>query len=65
MLRRRQHEASQRLFEGVMENAPIGLGILDPSLRIRHVNHALSKMRRAGPERRAGHEHLGRHPATA
>ncbi len=42
--RRRQHEASQRLFEGVMENAPIGLGILDPSLRIRHVNHALSKM---------------------
>ena len=44
ILRRRQHEASQRLFEGVMENAPIGLGILDPSLRIRHVNQALSKM---------------------
>ena len=44
VLRRRQQEASQSLFEGVMENAPIGLGILDRSFRIRHVNHALSKM---------------------
>ncbi|MCW6512449.1 response regulator [Lichenifustis flavocetrariae] len=44
VLRRRQQQASQRLFEGVMENAPMGLGILDPSLRIRHVNQALSKM---------------------
>ena len=44
VLRRRQQQASQRLFEGVLENAPIGLGILDPSLRIRHLNHALSKM---------------------
>ncbi|MGI3899883.1 MAG: response regulator, partial [Janthinobacterium lividum] len=44
ILRRRQHEASQELFEGVLENAPIGVGILDPSLRILHVNSALSKM---------------------
>ena len=44
LFRRRQQQASQRLFEGVMENAPIGLGVLDPSLRIRHVNHALAKM---------------------
>ena len=44
VMRQRQHQVSQRLFEGVMENAPIGLGILDPSLRIRHLNHALSKM---------------------
>ena len=44
LLRRREQQASRRLFEGVMENAPIGLGILDPSLRIRHINHALSKM---------------------
>ena len=42
--RRREQQASQRLFEGVLENAPVGLGILDPSLRIRHINHALAKM---------------------
>ena len=42
--RRREQQASQELFEGVLENAPIGVGILDPSFRIRHVNQALSKM---------------------
>ena len=42
--RRREQQVSQELFEGVLENAPIGVGILDPSLRIRHLNHALSKM---------------------
>lgn len=42
--RRREQQASQDLFEGVLENAPVGLGILDPSLRIRHVNNALEKM---------------------
>ncbi len=65
ILRRRQHEASQRLFEGVMENAPVGLGILDTSLRIRHVNHALSKMSERALSAAPGHEHLGRHPAAA
>ena len=44
VLRRGQQQASRRLFEGVMEHAPIGLGILDPLLHIRHINHALSKM---------------------
>ncbi len=42
--RRREHRASQALLEGVLENAPIGLGFLDPSLRIRHVNQALARM---------------------
>ncbi len=42
--RRREHRTSQALFEGVLENAPIGLGFLDGSLRIRHVNGALAKM---------------------
>ena len=44
LLRRRAHRASQALLTGVLENAPIGLGFLDGSLRIRHVNGALAKM---------------------
>ena len=43
-LRRRQQQTAQHLFEGVLENAPVGLGILDRSLRIRHVNQALARM---------------------
>ena len=43
-LRRREQQNTQHLFEGVLENAPVGLGILDRSLRIRHVNQALSRM---------------------
>ncbi len=42
--RRREHRASQALLNGVLENAPIGLGFLDHSLRIRHINSALAKM---------------------
>ena len=42
--RRREHRAGQALLEGVLENAPIGLGFLDRSLRIRHINGALAKM---------------------
>ena len=42
--RRREHRISQALLEGVLENAPIGLGFLDRSLRIRHINGALAKM---------------------
>ncbi len=42
--RRREHRASQALLDGVLENAPIGLGFLDRSLRIRHINGALAKM---------------------
>ncbi len=42
--RRRQHRASQSLLDGVLENAPIGLGFLDSTLRVRHANQALAKM---------------------
>lgn len=43
---RRRHEqrAVQSLLEGVLENAPIGLGLLDRGLRVRHMNRALSTM---------------------
>ena len=44
VLRRREHRASQALLEGVLENAPIGLGFLDRSLRIRRINGALARM---------------------
>ncbi len=42
--RRREHRASQALLDGVLENAPIGLGFLDRFMRIRHINGALAKM---------------------
>ena len=42
--RRQEHRASQALLDGVLENAPVGLGFLDPSLRVRHVNQALARM---------------------
>ncbi len=42
--RRREHRASQALLDGVLENAPIGLGFLDRSLRVRHANQALARM---------------------
>ncbi|RYC29329.1 response regulator [Lichenibacterium minor] len=44
LMRRRAHRASQALLTGVLENAPVGLGFLDGSLRIRHVNGALARM---------------------
>ncbi len=42
--RRREHRSSQALLDGVLENAPIGLGFLDRSLRVRHANQALARM---------------------
>ncbi len=42
--RRRQARASAALLEGVLENATVGLGLLDPELRIRHINRALAAM---------------------
>ena len=42
--RRQEHRASQALLDGVLENAPVGLGFLDSSLRVRHVNQALARM---------------------
>ena len=42
--RRREQRASSALLEGVLENAPVGLGFLDEFLRVRHMNRALSTM---------------------
>ena len=42
--RRREHRAATALLEGVLENAPVGLGLLDNALRVRHMNRALSTM---------------------
>ena len=42
--RRREQRVASALFEGVLENAPVGLGVLDRSLKVRHMNRALSAM---------------------
>ena len=42
--RRRKEAATNALLEGVLENAPIGLGFLDQGLRVRHLNKALAVM---------------------
>ena len=42
--RRREQRTSANLLQGVLENAPIGLGLLDGDLRVRHMNRALSTM---------------------
>lgn len=43
--RRREQDASARLLQDVMENAPVGLAVLDRTLRLRHINPALAAMR--------------------
>ena len=42
--RRRKEAATNALLEGVLENAPIGLGFLDQELKVRHLNKALVVM---------------------
>ncbi len=42
--RRRAEQAGRALLDAVLENAPLGLGILDARLRIRHINRALATM---------------------
>ena len=42
--RRRAQLASAALLEGVLDNAPVGLGFLDPALNVRHMNRALTTM---------------------
>ena len=42
--RRRDIRAANTLLQDVLENAPVGLGLLDRSLRIRHMNRALAAM---------------------
>ncbi len=52
LARRRAERAARQTLEGVMENAPIGLGFLDRSLHLRQANRALAAMgeRRLGVE---------------
>jgi PAS domain S-box-containing protein len=42
--RRRDSRAAGALLQDVLQNAPVGLGLLDRSLRIRHMNRALVAM---------------------
>lgn len=42
--RRRAQMASAALLEGVLDNAPVGLGFLDPMLKVRTMNRALTAM---------------------
>ena len=42
--RRRDQRRSAALLEAVLDNAPVGLGLLDRSLRVRHINRALAVM---------------------
>jgi len=42
--RRRAERASAALLGSVLDNAPIGLGLLDPDLHVRHMNRRLSVM---------------------
>lgn len=44
LVRRREGKRTSDLLDGVLENAPLGLGFLDRSLRIRHMNKALAGM---------------------
>jgi PAS domain S-box-containing protein len=44
LARRRAERGSRALLEDVLENAPVGLGFLDRSLRFRHANRALAKL---------------------
>jgi PAS domain S-box-containing protein len=52
LARRRAERAATRTLEGVLENAPVGLGFLDRDLRLRQANKALAAMgeRRLGVE---------------
>ncbi len=42
--RRRAARASAALLTSVLDNAPIGLGFLDPALHVQHMNRALAGM---------------------
>ncbi len=44
LARRRAERGSRALLEDVLENAPVGLGFLDRSLRFRHANRALTRL---------------------
>ncbi len=42
--RRREARSAAALLQNVLENAPIGLGLLDRGLRVRHMNRSLAAM---------------------
>ncbi len=42
--RRRQEQATAGLLEGVLDNAPVGMGFLDHELRVRRANRSLAAM---------------------
>ena len=42
--RRSEQRAANGLLEGVLDHAPVGLGFLDASLHVRHMNRSLSTM---------------------
>ena len=48
LVRRRESQRSSGLFEGVLANAPVGLGFLDGAFNIRHMNRALATMSERG-----------------
>ena len=48
ILRRRSERASAALLASVMDNAPVGLGLLDAGLRVQHMNRSLSEMSERG-----------------
>ncbi|GJE16954.1 response regulator [Methylobacterium marchantiae] len=48
LLRRRDSQRMTALLDGVLANAPVGLGFLDHSLSIRHMNRALETMNARG-----------------
>ncbi|MFE1603140.1 response regulator [Methylobacterium sp. ID0610] len=48
LVRRREGRRMAALLDGVLENAPVGLGFLDRDLTIRHMNRALESMSERG-----------------
>lgn len=48
MVRRREERRTAALLDGVFANAPVGLGFLDRSFGIRHMNRALATMNERG-----------------
>ncbi|WP_082523958.1 response regulator [Methylobacterium sp. Leaf399] len=48
MVRRREELRTAALLDGVFANAPVGLGFLDRSFGIRHMNRALATMNERG-----------------
>ncbi len=44
LIRHRQQRSAADLLQGVLENAPVGLGFLDEDMRFRHMNLALAAM---------------------